>query len=132
MICISGGSWLRLFKVEEYTFKPLEEVRRIPKGRRITAHAWYKKKMIVAATDKCEILILEEARPNAFEIRQEYHNVFNEAKFDRLLPTAICTFSKGFILGSNTGKFCLWTRKEDSNTEGEEALELSRKWSTTD
>ena len=74
---MSGGSSIKLFKVEEYTFKPLEDIRKIPKGRRITTHAWYKKKMIVAATDKCEILILEETRLNCFEIKQEYQNVFN-------------------------------------------------------
>jgi hypothetical protein len=35
-----------------------------------------------------------------------------------MIVTAICPFSKGFILGSNNGKFCLWTKKEDSNFEG--------------
>jgi hypothetical protein len=53
LICVSGGSWIKLFKVEEYTFKPLEDIKRMPKGRRITSHSWYKKKMIIAATDKC-------------------------------------------------------------------------------
>jgi hypothetical protein len=77
LICVSGGSSIRLFKVEEYTFKPLDEVKKIPKGRRITTHAWYKKKMIIAATDKCEMLILDEVRPNLFEIKEEYQNVFN-------------------------------------------------------
>jgi len=75
--------------------------------------------MIIAATDKCEILILEEGRPNIYEIKQEYHNVFNEPKFDKMVISAICTFSKGFILGSNNGRFCLWTKREDNNFEGE-------------
>lgn len=35
--------------------------------------------MILAATDKCEILIIEEIKNNIYEVRQEYHNVFNEA-----------------------------------------------------
>lgn len=53
LICVSGGTFIKLFKVEEYTFKPLDDIKKIPKGRRITTHAWYKKKMIIAATDKC-------------------------------------------------------------------------------
>ena len=53
LICVSGGSLIRLFKVEEYTFKPLDEIKKLPKGRRITDHAWYKRKMILVATDRC-------------------------------------------------------------------------------
>jgi hypothetical protein len=48
-----------------------------------------------------------------------------------MLITALCPFSRGVILGSSNGKFCLWTKKEDNNVEGEELLELSRKWATT-
>ncbi len=45
--------------------------------------------------------------------------------------TAICPFSKGFILGSNNGKFALWTKKEDNNVQSDETLEMSRKWATS-
>lgn len=36
--------------------------------------------------------------------------------------SAICAFSKGFILGSSTGKFCLWIRKEQGTGYEEEKL----------
>lgn len=111
LICVSGGASIRLLKVEEYTFKPLDEVKKIPRGRRITCHSWYKKKNIVFATDKSEILMLEETKTGMYEIKHEYHNVFNDDTIDRVWVTAICTFSKGFILGSNNGKFSLWTKK---------------------
>ncbi|CAM5999758.1 unnamed protein product [Sphagnum balticum] len=96
----------------------------MPKGRKIMHHVWYKRKMIAVATDKCEVYILEEARPNVFEIRQEYHNAFNETNSDHTMITAMCAFSKGLILGSSNGKFSLWTSKDDGY-QGEESLELS-------
>jgi hypothetical protein len=44
----------------------------------------------------------------------------------------MCPFSKGIIIGSNNGKFCLWTKKEDlNNIDGDEKLELTRKWSAS-
>lgn len=134
LICVSGGSSVKLFRVEEYTFKPLEDIKKLPKGRRITTHTWYKRKQIIVATDRCEIMLIEEGvLPNVFEVKQEYHNVFNEPNGPGTMTvSAICTFSKGFILGSSTGKFCLWTRKEEGGGEAEESLEISRKWGTTD
>ena len=35
-----------------------------------------------------------------------------------MLITALCPFSRGVIIGSSIGKFCLWTKKEDGNLEG--------------
>lgn len=58
--------------------------------------------------------------------------MFNEAGQDKIIITAICTFSKGFILGSSHGKFCLWIKKEQGMNFEEEKLELVRKWATTE
>ena len=69
--------------------------------------------MILAVTDKCEVLIIEEVKPNYYEVKQEYSNVFSEPNSEKTVITAISTFSKGFILGSNNGRFCLWVRKEE-------------------
>jgi hypothetical protein len=48
--------------------------------------------------------------------------VFNEPNNDKITISAICPFSKGFILGSSNGKFCLWTRKDQSINCDEEKL----------
>lgn len=58
------------------------------------------------------MLVIDEVRPNLFEIKQEYQNVFNEPTIDRAVVTAMCPFSRGLILGSSNGKFCLWTKRE--------------------
>lgn len=34
--------------------------------------------MVLAVTDKCEVLIIEEVKPNIYEVKQEYSNVFGE------------------------------------------------------
>lgn len=70
MICVSGKSFIKIYKVEEYAFKPLEDIKKLPKGRNITDHAWYQRKMLLVATDKCEILILSESKPNIYEVKQ--------------------------------------------------------------
>jgi hypothetical protein len=53
LICASGGNLVRLFKVEEYAFKPLDDIRKLPKGRKFLTHAWYKGKIVLAVTDHC-------------------------------------------------------------------------------
>ena len=113
LICASGENSIRIFKVEEYAFKPLDEIKKLPRGRKFLGHAWYRQKMILAVTDKCEVLIIEEVKPNYYEVKQEYSNVFSEPNNEKTVITAISTFSKGFILGSNNGRFCLWVRKEE-------------------
>jgi hypothetical protein len=77
LICASGGNSLKIFKVEEYAFKPLEEIRKLPKGRKYLGHAWYRNRIILTVTDRCEVLIIEEGKPNVYEVKQEYTNVFN-------------------------------------------------------
>jgi hypothetical protein len=42
-----------LLKVEEYAFKPLDDIRKLPKGRKFLTHAWYKGKIVLAVTDHC-------------------------------------------------------------------------------
>ena len=59
LVCVSGGNILKVFKIEEYSFKPYDEIRKIPKNRKIVTHCWYKRKMLLASTDRCEILLLE-------------------------------------------------------------------------
>jgi hypothetical protein len=78
------------------------------------------------------VLAIEEGLPGQYEVKQEYTNVFNEPNNDKIIITAICPFSRGFILGSRNGKFCLWTRKEQGVNYDEERLELTRKWATTE
>lgn len=119
-----------MFKVEEYIFKPLEEIKKLPKSRIFTDHKWYQGKCLLLATDKCEILLVAETKPYVYQVKQEYLNVFNESIGDMTFPTVICPFSKGFILGSNNGKFALWTKTEEA--DGGNFLELVRKWATTE
>lgn len=69
LICASGGATLRLFKVEEYTFKPLDDIRRVPKGRKFLTHGWYKGKIVLAVTDHCEVLVIEETKPGLYEVK---------------------------------------------------------------
>lgn len=77
-------------------------------------------------------MVIEEGKSGVYEVKQEYQNVFNEVGQDKIIITAICTFSKGFILGSSHGKFCLWIKKEQGMNFEEEKLELVRKWATTE
>ena len=88
--------------------------------------------MVLLVTDRCEVLVIEENKFGFYQVKQEYHNAFNEPSGDKILITALCPFSKGFILGSSNGKFCLWIRKEHGSSYEEEKLELVRKWATTE
>ncbi len=53
LICLSGGALVKLYKVEEYAFKPLEDIRKFPKNRVITDHAWFDTRKLLVATDNC-------------------------------------------------------------------------------
>jgi len=48
---------------------------------------------------------------NNFEVKRQFNNVFGlEPNYD-VGVSAICVFSKGFILGSTKGHFSLWVKK---------------------
>lgn len=70
LICASGANSLKLFKVEEYAFKPLEDIKKLPKNRKFLAHTWYKGKSVLAVTDQCEVLLIEETKPGCYEVKQ--------------------------------------------------------------
>lgn len=112
LISASGKNFFRLYKVEEYAFKPLDEVKKLPKNRNFTEHTWCEKTKILLGTDRGEIFLVGPIG-NSYEVKREFLNAFNEPS-PEISVTAICPFSKGFILGSDQGKFALWVKKEDN------------------
>ena len=106
-------------------------MKKLPKNRNFTEHAWSEKTKILLGTDRGEVFLIAPVG-NKYEVKREFLNAFNEPTSD-IAITAICAFSRGFILGSDNGKFTLWVKKEDDqeNYEDEETVDLVRKWGTS-
>lgn len=70
---------------------------------------------------------------NNFEVKRHLGNVFTNEPLEvgaELALTAICVFTKGFIVGSSKGMFSLWMKREEGeeNFEDEYTGDLARKW----
>lgn len=61
---------MKFFKVEEYAFKPFEDIKKLPKNRKFLTHTWYKNKTVLVVTDQCEVLLIEEVRTGSYEVKQ--------------------------------------------------------------
>lgn len=77
LISCAGRNIFKLFKVEDFTFKPYEEVKNLPKQRNFVAHAWFDKTKILIGTDRGELYMVGSVGNN-FEVKKELaRNVFS-------------------------------------------------------
>lgn len=75
LISCAGRNIFKLFKVEDYSFKAYEEVKKLPKQRNFTAHAWFDKTKIILGTDRGELFMIGPVGNN-FEVKRHLGNVF--------------------------------------------------------
>lgn len=129
---VCGKNLFRLYKVEDYSFKTSEDVKKLPKNRNFTIHKWFDKNKILIGTDRGELFIVGPVGNN-FEVKKNYVNVFNQPQLE-LSVSELTVLSKGFILGSNLGHFSFWLKKEESeeNFEDEYAGEMAKCWKVPD
>lgn len=52
LVSVGGKNIFKLFKVEDYSFKPYDEIKNLPKTRNFTTHAWFDKAKILLGTDR--------------------------------------------------------------------------------
>jgi hypothetical protein len=131
IISVCGRNLFKLFKVEDYSFKPTEEVKKLPKTRNYTVHSWFDKTKILVGTDRGELFIIGPVGNN-YEVKRNFANIFNDPKQTELSITEIAVLNKGFILGSSQGHFSLWVKKEENeeNFDDECAGEFAKMWRT--
>jgi len=75
LISCAGKNIFKLFKVEDYSFKAYDEVKKLPKTRNFTAHAWFDKTKILIGTDRGELFMVGPVGNN-FEVKRHFNNVF--------------------------------------------------------
>ena len=127
-----GSNIFRLYKVEDYSFKPCEDIKKLPKSRNYTVHSWFDKTKILIGTDRGELFMVGPVGTN-YEVKKNYANVFNCSNLDMGIME-IGVLSKGFILGSSQAHFSLWIKKEENeeNFEDEYAGEMVKTWKAPD
>lgn len=52
IISICGKGFFKLYKVEDYSFKATEDIKKLPKNRNFTIHSWFDKTKILTGTDR--------------------------------------------------------------------------------
>ena len=52
MVSVCGFNLFKLYKVEDYSFKPCEDIKKLPKNRNFTVHVWFDKTKILIGTDR--------------------------------------------------------------------------------
>jgi hypothetical protein len=95
----------------------------INQNQNFTDHAWFDENRLIVSNDKAEIYIIQ-----GVEVKQYIKNAYREEKNSIV---AMRAFSRGFIVGSETGKFALWVKAEDSEddiTDVQEEFVILRKW----
>lgn len=58
MISCSGKNLFKLYKVEDYSFKSYDDVKKLPKSRNFTVHSWFDKTKILIGTDRGELFMV--------------------------------------------------------------------------
>ena len=78
LISVCGINLFKLYKVDDYSFKINDDVKKLPKNRNFTIHRWFDKNKILIGTDRGELYMVGSVGNN-YEVKKNYVNVFNES-----------------------------------------------------
>ncbi|CAD8162078.1 unnamed protein product [Paramecium pentaurelia] len=129
MVAVSGKNYFKILRVQENSFISLtDQIKRLAPIQTFTDHAWFEENKVILANDKAEIFIIHDN-----DVRQYINNAFTDIRGPGV--SSLIAFSKGFLVGSDSGHFALWIRGDDHDKQKTEDgievvmdLQFLKKW----
>jgi WD40 repeat protein len=130
MICTTGPSHWKVWRVEESTFKTFGMFSPLPQNESFTDHDWFDEDTIVTVSSLGQVFIAKSAEP-VKRIEFAFGSTADQVlSAGSSAATTVACFSRGFVIGSDEGVLAFWEKNDNKEQEDQEDFEFARSWST--